>query len=112
MEIPFQEYAEKIWENDPHIAKDHLRWHTSGYHISDKSISIEDAVEDAFECLDIIPDECKIPVELNEWHNDYFDNPKMISAMASTLYSKLKTFNKYSFDEEPNWEDIAEKYLH
>ncbi|MFW5852609.1 MAG: hypothetical protein ACOCUR_01125 [Nanoarchaeota archaeon] len=107
----FTEYARLIWENDSYVAADRLRWHSSGYHIRSDSLSIDDAVEDAHEALDIIPENCNIPVSIMDWQEYFIDNPRMISTMASTIYSELKQFDRYSFREEPDWDDAAKKYI-
>lgn len=108
----FDDYAVKIWNNEPFIAEDRIRWHTSDYHIQPKQLTIDDAVADAHECLDVgIPEEIGIPVSIEEWYNNYFDNPKMIAAMARLIYNNLKEYGRYAFDENPDWGDVTKKYV-
>ena len=107
----YGECALKIWENHPDVAKDRVRWHSSDYHIQEKSLTVDDAVEDALEALDIDPTECQIEMPIWDWQENYLLDPKMVSAMAETIYANLAHHNRYSFDEEPNWDDEAEEYI-
>jgi hypothetical protein len=103
-------YAEKIWRNEAYVRPDHIRWHTSGYHIREKSLDIDTAIEDAYGCLDILPEECGIDIDIDEWQEKWMENPEMIAAMAKLLYRKLKSHGRYAFEEEPSWLSHAKRF--
>lgn len=107
----FAEYAEKIWKNEPYVSEDRLRWHSSGYHIKQGQLSVDDLVEDAAETLDIIPKEIGIPISIDEWQENYMDDPRMVAAMAKVIYGKLKKYGRYAFDEEPDLDTATEQFL-
>ncbi len=107
----YADYAQKIWKNCSDVSSDRRRWHSSGYHISENSLTIDDALEDAFEALDIIPTSCGIDIDLEVWQDRYMEDPEMLSAMASVLYNNLKRFGKYSFKDEPDWDTYARDFL-
>ena len=111
MTNPFDEYATTIWNNAPDVARDHHRWHASGHHIEPRSISIDEAVEDAHEALDIDPEELGIHVNITEWQHSYLDDPRMIAAMARVAYQGLRQYGRYAFSSEPDWEAAAIVYL-
>ncbi len=107
----YRDYARRIWRNYPDVSEDRVRWHSSGYHIAKASLGIEDALEDALEALDIDPQFCGIPVAIDDWQSRYMEDPKMVSAMASLMYDRLKDFGRYSFEEAPDWESSALEML-
>ena len=110
VENGFDEYARKIWQNEPYVKQDRVRWHSSGYHIKEGSLNVGTAIEDAHECLDISPSECQIGLSMEEWE-EVMDDPRMIGAMARLLYSRLKRYGRYAFDNEPDWEAEARRYM-
>jgi len=107
----FDDYASKIWDNEPSVAKDRIRWHTSNYHIKAGQLTIDDTIADALEVLDIIPEEVGISVSTEEWQKKYMDDPRMIVAMAKLIYRKLNKHERYNFNHEPNWEAVAIEYM-
>lgn len=111
MDALFLEYAAKIWANDSSAASDRARWHTSGYHIRRGEITLEGALEDAHEMLDIIPEQCGIDVQTEEWQEKYLDDPRMIAAMAKVAYAHLRKHDRYAFSGEQDWSVAAESYL-
>jgi hypothetical protein len=107
----YDEYAEKIWRNEPYARADHIRWHTSGYHIREKSLDIDTAIEDAYGCLDILPEECGIEIDIDQWQEEWMEKPEMIAAMAKLIYGRLKHHGRYGFDSEPNWLSHAKRFV-
>lgn len=103
--------AESIWANDPDYKNDHLRWHSSGHHIAQKSLSVADLMENAHECLLFADcEECQLDisnVELDALRDDL----QMIIAMAKVLWQNLKEYGRYAFEQEPDWEQAAKKHL-
>ena len=105
----FDDYAAKIWQKV--AAKDRIRWHTSGYHIKPGQLSLDDAIEDSWESLDIIPEELGIPVSTEDWQSTYIDDPKMIAAMAKVIYGNLQQYGRYGFSSEPDWSTYAAEFV-
>ena len=107
----FEIYARQIW-NQGYFSEDEIRWHTSGTHIQDNQLTIEDTIEDAWEILgSITPDEVKINISLENWNIKYIDNPEMIAAMAKEIYSQVKEYGKYAFKDEPDWNAEVKEYV-
>jgi hypothetical protein len=104
-------YAEKIWRNEAYVRPDHIRWHTSGYHIREKSLDIDTAIEDAYGCLDILPEECGIEIDIDQWQEEWTEKPEMIAAMAKLIYGRLKHHGRYAFDTEPDWLSQAKRFV-
>ncbi|MFP4656411.1 MAG: hypothetical protein ACLFNK_02425 [Candidatus Woesearchaeota archaeon] len=107
----YKAFAENIWQNDPYNAPDRIRWHSSGYHISENSLTLEDALEDAMEALDVNPVSCGIDVDIGVWQERYLSDPGMLSAMASTIYDNLKVYGNYSFTDDVEWYKEAKRFL-
>lgn len=82
----FENYADQIWHHG-YFAEDEKRWHSSGYHIDEGQLSIDDAIGDAHEVLD------------------------MIAAMTKEIYSQVKEYGRYAFKEEPDWNIKAKEYI-
>ena len=107
----FDDYATKIWKNEQDVARDRLRWHTSGHHIKPGQLTIDDTIEDACEALDIIPEQLGIPASTEDWQNSYMDDSRMIAAMAKVIYGNLNQHGRYGFSSEPDWSVLAADYV-
>ena len=110
-ESVYERYADLIWRNHPFVRADHIRWHTSGYHIRERSITVETAVEDAYGCLDIDPREVGIDMDIEEWQENWMEKPEMIAAMARCVYRHTKQYGRYAFENEPDWLAAARRFL-
>jgi hypothetical protein len=104
----YEDLAQKIWDKDKSSREERIRWHTSGHHIPERSLTIVDILEDSVEFLDTEPRFINIQPEI--WQANYMENPLMIAAMAKVMFENLKQFNRYSFNTEPNWISEARKY--
>lgn len=89
--------------------QDLIRLHKT--RVPKKSITLDIAIEEAHETLDIDPEEYYVPLSIDVWQEAMLDNPMMIVAMAKVLFTKLKKYGCYEFDQEPDWKKAAIQYI-